>query len=327
MDGIGNTQIGGPNGAPTRLVGYRFRASTSAALTSIQFAQTNGVGYWGGTGGSLSITLQMDDGTAGHYPSGTVLASASFVPLNIAGYWPVLTWTSPPTLTAGTLYHIVFRNTDRDPATNFTSVNNLWVARADTPRQPKYPDTDWAETVRESSSSTWWTRPDYTPTLGLSYANGVTDGVGYTYIGQAATISGRLRVRESFTISGANRSISGVGVRLKLVSGIDPLTVRLETSGGAEIETVTIPASAATGTWAAAPFLAPITLTSGSSYNLVLTTPGTSSYSIQSSYQGTIYGSWKPATYFADGRAQLDTGGGWANWAGGSDQDLQFYLR
>ena len=324
MDGIGNTQIGGPNGSPGRLVGYRFRASTSAALTSIQFAQTNGPGYWGGTGGSLSITLQTDDGTAGHYPSGTILAAAGFIPQNTAGYWPVLRWPSPPTLSAGRLYHIVFRNTDPAPATNYTSVNNLYVAQAETPRQPKYSDTDWAETVSDGS---WWTRPDYTPSLGLYYANGVADGVGYAYIGPAATISGSSRVRETFTVSGPNRTIASVGVRLKDVSGSDPLTVRLETAGGTEIDTATIPAAALTGKWAAVSFGAAHTLTTGSSYNLQLSTPAASRYSMRSSYQGTTYGSWDPATYFADGRAQADTGGGWANWGGRTDEDIQFYLR
>ncbi len=324
MDGIGNTQVGGPNGAPTRLVSYRFRASTSAALPSIQFATTNGSGYWGGTGGSLSITVQTDNGAG--YPSGTILASASLVPQNLCCNWPVLTFSSPPTLTAGHLYHVVFRNTDPDPATNYPSLNNLYSGNADVPRQPKYSDTDWAETLKDGGS--WWTRPDYTPSLGLYYANGVVDGVGYAYIGSPATISGTSRARETFTVSGANRSVSAVGVRLKSVSGSDPLTIRLETSGGAAIETVTIPGSALTaGHWATATFHASHTLDSGASYNLQLTTPSTSRYSLQSIYQGSSYGAWNPATYFADGRAQTDTGGGWANWGGRTDPDIQFYLR
>jgi hypothetical protein len=325
MDGIGNTQVGGPNGAPTRLVAYRFRASTSASLASVQFATTNGSGYWGGTGGSLSVTVQTD---AGGYPSGTVVASASFIPQDLCCTWPVLTFSSPPTLTAGLLYHIVFRNTDADPAKNYPSLNNLYSASAEVPRQPRFPDTDWGEELRETPSSAWWTRPDYTPSLALYYANGVVDGVGYAYIGTAAAISGSARVRETFTVSGADRSVSAVGVRLRSVSGSDPLTVRLETSGGAEIDTVTIPADAlAAGKWATATFHAAHALNTGSSYNLVLATPSTSRYSLQSIYKGSTYGAWNPGTYFADGRAQTDTGVGWGNWAGRTDQDLQFYLR
>src|SRR5204863_1083273 len=58
MDGLGNTQIGGPNGSPGRLVAQRFRASTSAALLGVRITLPNiAVGYWGGTGGTLNVSV------------------------------------------------------------------------------------------------------------------------------------------------------------------------------------------------------------------------------------------------------------------------------
>jgi hypothetical protein len=325
MDGIGNTQVGGPDGSPTRQVGYRFRATTSSTLKSIQFASKGtGSGYVGGTLGSMSITVQTD---SGGYPSGTVLASVGFVPQGVED-WPVINFSTPASLTAGQLYHIVFKSTDSNPAVNFSSVNNLYQGTADEPRQPEFSDTDWGLEVRETPSSSWWTRPDYTPSLGLYYANGVAAGVGYAYIGSSATISGSSEVRETFTISGADRTISSVGIRLNSVSGSDPLTVRLQSSSGATIATATMSAgSLDAGEWSTASFGGSQTLNSGSTYELQFSTASSSRYSLESIYQGSSYGGWNPATYFSDGRAQTVSGGIWANWGGRSDEDIQFYLK
>jgi hypothetical protein len=325
MDGIGNTEVGGPDGSPTRQVGYRFRASTSAPLASIQFASKGtGSGYVGGDLGSMSVTVQSD---SGGYPSGTILASASFVPQNVEN-WPVLNFSSPASLTAGKIYHIVFKSTDSNPAANFSSVNNLYQGTADVPRDPLFPDSDWGLEIKESSGSSWWTRPDYTPILGLYYSGGEVDGVGYAYIGSDATVSGSSMARETFTVSGGDKTFSTVGIRVRSMSGSDPLTVRLETSGGTAIDTVTIPASALkSGQWATATFHSSITLDSGSSYNLQFSTASSSRVALESIYNGTSYGNFKPQTYFSDGRAQTGSGGSWSNWSGRSDLDMEFYLK
>lgn len=323
MDGIGNTQVGGPNGSPSRLVGYRFRATTSSDLKTIQFATMSGPGYSGGTFGKLSITVQTDNGSG--YPSGTVLASATFQPQDLCCTWPTVSFGDPASLSKGKIYFIVFKNTDPNPATNFPSLNNLYVGTETVPRQPRFADSDWAEVLKDSSS--WWTRPDYTPTLGLYYSNGVAAGVGYAYIGTTGTISGSSQVRETFTVSGSDRYISTVGIRLKSVSGSSGLVVRLETSGGTVLDTVTIPASAVkSGRWAKADFGTTHKLDAGTTYNLQLSTAGSSRYTLMSMYQGSSYGAWKTSTYFADGRAQTNTGGSWSNWGGRTDQDIQFYL-
>ena len=299
IDGIGNTQVGGPNGAPTRQVAYRFRARATAALSRIQFTQTTGSGYWGGTGGSLSITLQTDNGAGD--PSGTILASASFIPRNVAAYWPVVSFTSPPALTAGTLYHIVFQNTDADPATNYPSLNNHYVSAMETPLLPRYPDTDWRELIRDGGS--WYDpRPDgagaYIPQLALFYADGTVDGICYPYV--AGTLS--LPVTETFTPK-TDRSITSLGLRVK-GSG----SARLE-AAGVEVETVTFSGS---GKWTSLPFTTAHTLKAGTTYSLVISGTG----SIEAMYKGSAYGNWPVQTYFADGAL-----------AGHADQDIPFYFR
>jgi hypothetical protein len=300
IDGIGNLQIGGPNGAPTRQVAYRFRATTSAALTRIQFTQTDGSGYWGGTGGSLSITVQSD---AGGNPSGAVLAAASFVPADLCCYWPVLAFPSPPTLVAGHVYHIVFRNTDPSPATNYTSLNNHFLSAMETPLLPKYPDSDWRTLVRETTGGSWYDpRPDgsgtYVAQLALSYADGTVGGIAYPYVGPSYSLASGVRERFSSTTS---RSVTSLGLRLN-GSG----TVRLETGG----TTIGTAAFSASGRWISVPLAA--TLAAGQTYDLVVTGSG----SIRSMYEGSAYGDWPEQTYFSDGAI-----------VGHSDQDLPFYLR
>ena len=72
------------------------------------------------------------------------------------------------------------------------------------------------------------------------------------------------------------------------------------------------------------------TLTNGSSYNIVLTTPGSSTYSIFPIRKGRDF-NFDAATYFSDGRAQYSSDGStWKDWdAWGSthtDGDLQFFF-
>ena len=109
---------------------YRFRASTSSAVTSIRVQQRGyggGNTYSGGNGGTIRVSIQAD---AGGVPSGTTLSSLTFAPGNPAGNWEVwskLSFPAPATLTAGRLYHVVFDNVSASPTTNWISVNVLFL--------------------------------------------------------------------------------------------------------------------------------------------------------------------------------------------------------
>jgi hypothetical protein len=339
-DSLANTQVGGVNcGCPNRTSAYRFRAGQSSALTSIRIMVIQRPGYGAGTGGSLDISVQGDRGGV---PSGTVLASTAIPNAAALAFFPLITFGAPAALTAGELYHIVFRNTDPAPTVNYVSINGLYVARpALGPHQPRYDDADWAQLM--NSGSGWLVRPEYTPILALSYANGAREGVGYieVWVDAYKTISGLARAREVFTVSGGDRLVASASIRLMRLSGSSPLTVRLEAADGTQVAVSTIAASdipvgtpgngGGPSTWVTARFAAPALLQAGTTYRLVLSAPEDTAYSVFVIRKGSAYG-FPTATYFADGHAQFDPGTGWVafdpGWTGPLDQgDLQLYLR
>jgi hypothetical protein len=337
-DGLANTQVGGTNcWCPNRASAYRFRAGQSSTLVSVRiFVSRNVVG---GTKGSLEVSVQSDRGGV---PSGTVLASTAIRSASGLPLFPEIAFADPATLTAGQLYHLVFRNTDPAPTVNYVSINGLYIAAAiSTPRQPRYDDGDWAQLMNDGRG--WLLRPEYTPILALAYANGVREGVGYmeVWADTPKTISGTARAREAFTVSGGDRTASSVSVRLRRTSGSSPLTVRLERADGTLVGQGSIPASSVpigtpgngggSATWVTATFAAPARLQDGTAYRLVLSAPSDTAYSVFVIRQGSAYG-FPAASYFADGHAQYDPGSGWVafdpGWRGPLDEgDLQLYLR
>jgi hypothetical protein len=126
MDALNNTHIGGPEAITSS---YRFRAATPAALDSIRFYITDGVGYAGGNGGTMEISVQPDDDSSVHAPSGVILASTSIRPGNpiSIGPFPQITFATPPELIAARLYHIVFKNTDPSPGVNYIFLNGVYM--------------------------------------------------------------------------------------------------------------------------------------------------------------------------------------------------------
>jgi hypothetical protein len=344
MDALNNTQIGGPSAITSS---YRFRSATSAALNSIRLYITDGVGYAGGDGGTMEISVQADDNSRVHAPSGTIIASTFIRPGNpiSIGPLPLISFPSPAILVAGRLYHIVFRNTDQSPSVNYISLDGIYMYEPTVPRQPRFSDTDWGQPTRYGSGP-WRDQTNTVPILQLNYADGTVQGEGHiqTWLKTAEDISGVAMAREAFTVSGESRTVSSASVRLMRISGTSPLTVRLETAAGVLVEQGTIPASAIPigvpgdhrgpghATWATYSFATTRTLTSGQVYNLVLSAAADTTYSIFAIRKGQDYG-FSPATYFGVGHAQYNLGDGWVffDQPGGTpnldESDLQFYFR
>jgi len=256
----------------------------------------------------------------------------------VASYFPVTTFATPPTLMKGSLYHIVFDNLSGTPSADFVSLNALLTYNSPSPEQPGMADTDWGASIWQGS---WARRQGYTPILQLTYAGGPIQGMGYmeSWVGSPETISGAASVRESFSVSGGDYTVSSASVRLKRVSGTSALSVRLERSDGTLLVTGSIPAAniaisdpaAEPGSsWVAATLSRPLTLQAGASYNLVLSTAAGTTYSIFAIRKGSSYG-FAPSTYFADGHAQFTAGSSWTDfeaWGTPSPEgDLQFYFR
>lgn len=298
-------------------------------------------GYGAGTGGTWQVTVQTDDATARHAPSGSVVATASLAPTEV---FPVIRFDPAPALTAGELYHVVFANMDADPEANYASVNGIFMYQPTTPRQAAFDDIDWGQLTRSGDGP--WSESDSTiPIMQLSYGDGVAAGEGYmeVWIRSAGTISGDAMAREAFTVSGSDRSVRSFSVRLMRISGTSPLKVRLESADGTLLEEGAIAASAVAigipgdhaglghATWETLELPTPWILRSGESYRVVLSTADDTSYSIFVIMQGARWG-FDPRTFFADGHAQYSDGSDWGPFSedGGGpldESDLQFYFR
>ena len=152
-DALYNIPLGGSMYDPPYRpnVSWRFRAQHTGLLKSVRpyliFVEGPGDpgNYSSGDGGTVLVQIQTDDGTANHFPSGTVLAAFLYTTPKMGGILPLITFPGPlPQLQAGILYHLVFSNTSPDPYNNFVSLNHLWLdqpARV-IPRQPTVSDTD-----------------------------------------------------------------------------------------------------------------------------------------------------------------------------------------
>jgi hypothetical protein len=342
-DALANTRVGGPYGTS---VSCRFRASTTGTLTGFRkflIWGSGNTGYNAGTGGTIRFQLWTDDGTSAHLP-GTMISNAQVdsvaPPSNGGGYYPQLTFTTPPSVTAGTLYHLVITNVDADPVNNYVSVDDLWTDGALTPAQPTVADVDWALLQKSTSGSgSWVLRQCFLPTLELFYSNGNAQGRGWmeVWVSQPKRISGSAGVRERIAVGGGDKIVTAAYLRLKRVSGSSPLTLRLEDSGGTLIDSVAIPASQVQVAhhWVGGAFASARTLVNGQVYYLTMSAPSDTVYETFPIRDGAFpgFGDFQPTSTFGPNCwAEYTTGAGWTGWddysgaANRKDGDLQFYL-
>ena len=183
--GLGNLPLGGPNG---RRASYRFLNTHTGTIESILLRylmwDAKRKGYHGGTGGTVVVEVQSDDGTANHHPSGTTLASTSIAhPLQV-GNFPTLKFVSPASLDSGNVYHLVFTNADPNPSENYASLNSLLLAD---PHRHTAEITmkQWAVLAAPPSApSAWAIYPGnemglFLPIVQLNFGDGYASGTGY----------------------------------------------------------------------------------------------------------------------------------------------------
>jgi hypothetical protein len=288
------------------------------------------------------VSIQSDDGSERHRPSGDVLAELTVSPGNPEGHWTTYeAWTfpEPATLTAGELYHVVFENPDPEPEANYVSINELFVWEPEPgPRQLAI-DDDYAVLYDEGEG--WDLQERETADMDLVYADGTRDGLGYIHnmCDRYGVISAPDQlVRERFTVSGGDRSVEAVSIRLKRVSGPDPLVIQLEDGDGEVIETHEVQAddipqaepacSEGGATWVTVDFEVPVLLEDGATYHLTLEGTGRQSqYTAEPIREGTVEGllSYR----FTDGEAERSTDGGatWSPLYPWAPVDLQFSFR
>jgi hypothetical protein len=335
-------------------VDYRFRVSETSTIRSFIWFDAYGKGgtsaqgcdgYGCGTGGSLDICLYTDDGTPGHLWTGKPLACVSDSNLRSGDKLRQEVFPSSPAVVSGTLYHLHWHNTDPNAAKNFVSVNDVCSWHPSKPRQPGISDTDMAvlSNTREVDTDS--------PIFQLNYANGAHQGQGYkeSWIYAPEKISDAFQVREIFTVSGADRSVVKVSVRVNRISGAGPLTVTLANADGAvleqgQIRALNFPAGQPLTSdahdsqyvnlaWGSYTFPAFRTLRAGQQYELTLSAPADSVYQAYAIQRGSGHG-FSPETFFSDGYGQFSHDGG-VKWTGfkqtefsfnHQDADIQFYF-
>lgn len=293
MDGLTNLRIG-----PDGQVAVRFRAEHTGSVDKIvgQFLNdTNKVGYAAGTGGQVQMTLRTDDGTSNHFPSGNILASYTETNPSYASKGSIiLTFPLNPNvqLTAGTLYHIVYTNTDPSPGSNYVSFDAMYTAKNTSPVQPTVSDIDL---MTLWSGPSWQQNLHTTADYNVHFTDGYVQGTGYNEtaaVGNPAT--------ETFTVSGGNKTALSISAR---GSG---LTFSLTRADGTVLASG--PGSVASyPDWMTYTFPQPITLTSGQTYNLTIS--GSVGHMLQ---KASRYGMANP---FPDGYCSANSG-----------YDLQFYF-
>jgi hypothetical protein len=308
-------------------------------------------GYHAGTGGTVKVELQSDDGTPQHRPSGQVLATnvrrmALAVTSDV--FYPRLEFDRAPVLTPGAFYHLVFSNPDPDPEGNFVSVNALFLKSSSPPAQPRFDDQDWAMLIRTMVNPAWTVRrtpgsaESFTPILEIYYAGGRSQGMGYMefWMGAPRPVSGPAEVGEVFTVSGAPRKALAVSVRVRRLSGTAPLGPSLEQEDGKTLvagacgnspQDCTPTCSLGGCDWATFTFPAPQVLAPGRTYHLVLSAPASTRFEAFPMRKGSDKG-FSEATVFTDGHAEFNDGRGWSGWEqwgqkGRTDADLQFFFR
>jgi hypothetical protein len=345
-DSRNNHQIGWTNRAR---LSFRFRSRGGSAV-SVRAQERGGpshdqavptYGYSWGNGGTIRASIQADiNGTPSGVPIGT---AAQWSPGNPAGDWEVWTlhaFPTPISLTAGTVYHLVYDNVAADPVRNYISLNVLFhYGSTPTPRTAAFTD-DFATLY--ATTGAWQLQAADLPIFDLAYADGGHDGQGYigTLADRYGNIAGTSDMsRERFTVSGGSRTVTKAHVRTRRISGTGPLTIALVSAAGAVLASATVPAtSIPTGsvpgpgaalqgdTWAHVTFPAPVVLTSGQSYALRLSTDAASRYTVVPLQQGTSKG--LASRVFADGDGQRSTDGGtnWANLYPYDSVDLQWWV-
>lgn len=335
-DSLWNTTLNGQS------VSFRFRAEQSSQAEQLIWYNENNDpgGYWAGDGGDVLVQLRTDDGTFNHYPAATVLGSYLISSPLSTSQFPLNSFSPAASLTAGTLYHIVFSNPSASPSSNYTSVNAMWGAHT-SPALPTIPDTDLAVLLGNAAGSGGWSvRQDFCPIYNLYYSNGIVQGMGYMecWVGTPAIqpiggSAGTNRVRQTMTPSGV-KVVTGGGIRVRRITGSSPLVVSLRNSAGGLVESVSIDSSSISTSYGYVPFSFSTqhTLTAGSLYWLEFSATAGTTYQVTAIRQGSGYG-LSSQTYFVDGVAQYWSGSNWATWidswggtANGAEADLQFYL-
>jgi hypothetical protein len=334
-DTLANTRIGGPYGT---VLAFRFQSGWTGVVRAVRFyAVLNGhgrEGYAGGTGGTLQVTLAADSGGPRHVPTGDVLASATYkAPTRDS--WPLVRFDKPADVVAGRYYHVVFTNTDPQPATNYISVNSL-LAFDGGPRSSPLPHGMavflGATNDGGRTPARWMPRAEdrsdrYAPVLDVvGDSEDQHLGLGYMEVWSSnpKPIGGDEKVRQ--LLGPASREVvTGAWLRVRQrVGATAPLELRIERAGGGVLAAGTRRPRTVTPRprWVHVRFRRPAEVDAGEDIALTATASEPDAYDAFPIREGTEFG-FDPRTVFSGGYAQFTDNGSWVGWDQWGGHDLK----
>jgi len=326
-DSLANLEVGRFRG---RTVSYRFRANHSGTVSAVRvyfiFRKLCPGCYANGDGGSVTLQIAADDGTPNHFPSRTVLASVLIAD-------PMTQWNrevrfpQQPSFEAGKFYHIVFSNPTPDPVQNYVSVDDLYASANDI--QPSAAASALAVLLKPDGASPWQLKPQHVPVFSIQYSDGFAQGQGYIDIkSNGLTVNDGDSVREVFTVKDADHKVSTLAVRIQPQGTHGSLKLVLEDDAHKALQTTSLSLARdpQAYVWKTYSFQAPLTLSKGSGYAVVLAAENGASFRISPLQKGTQYG-FAAETVFSNGHCETKTGPLWTGCLARSDLDIPFYFQ
>ncbi len=333
---LDNHEIGKYN----NMASYRFRAKHTAQISNILYylIWSDSPGYHAGNCGDLEISIQTDDGSSLHKPSGTKLGTHKIMEPCDGDDFPRHGFSPTVSVQAGQLYHIVFDNTDPQRLNNWVSIDYLYFEDVPSEIQRGSPDGSFA-VLMGNRDGTWELDDEGVPIVEITYNNGQSQGMGYMefdwYEGdEYPVLNGSQKVRQRFTVSRPNFKISTINVRVgnnndrnyagssvnvKLINGS-------QTLASGTVQTYANPQDL----WSTYTLPSPLTLQQNQTYYLELTSAsGQSSFTPMQ--KGSNYG-FTGNTYFKDGYMEVNMGSGWKDFLddgrknGSRNHDISFYF-
>ncbi|MBL4689764.1 MAG: hypothetical protein JKY37_34570 [Nannocystaceae bacterium] len=324
------------------------------ALGPVECGYTLSNSYHVGNGGTQVVSLQEDDGSADHHPSGVVLAESSpFVPLELwQDQYPIIAFVAPYEVVAGEIYHLVWTNLS--PPEHAVSGLSVEAAASVSPGEgaiglngygvgspeiltggPLFGASD-AVFGRDNAAEPWLADPDTLPWYEIQYADSVWTGNSTAFYlaqgdgaaGGRRDFGGDAQVRQVFVVQDGDRNVDGLWICLARTSGDDPLQLELADGRGTSLASASIVAAEfeSSKTWVYAALSGAVDLLEGETYTLTLSTLPETAYQSETGfalnygpYQSTNRDEWTMAwaEYSGDG------GTSWAAYvAYHEDRDL-----
>jgi hypothetical protein len=322
---------------------YWFQAQETGTITSLRQYFINTVpGYGGGNGATIEIQIYGDNGgkpdttSLGGVNSYVVCPSGASNCHTTQLEFALLALDQPAAVSAGMKYHIVYRNIDSSPSTNYSSLDGFLGPLGCPNSHPTFTELQFGYWYSSNGGGTWGydVMNCVMPILDIGYANGFHEGVGYTDDMPSNPVSGSNQVRQQFTVTGPDRTATSVSVYVSLTSGADSLNVALENSSSQVIAQGTAAVDPNLSKWRKLTFSSPVTLQSGQQYYLVLSAPSSSAYAAIALENGMLQNvGFQPGTLLdaRSNQAQFSTNSGtsWSEWLYSGTKtpgDLMFYF-